>query len=495
VGGGRPVTSGGALKPALVPEAAVALGLRSPVKVRRASDVPGVHRPWVTATATGHITVSGTRAVQVATPNVTTVTWLAGLEEVLRAQIIDPCGADPRILCHVTLTILATDLPPLGEALRQTAGEVMRQRGDWTPFTYFSTRRADVHPVDAVLDVLQDFGALDRGLGLTPLGHYARTQLEQRIPSQITPELPAGELLALLAGLHEQDIWEPAWRWLDDTSPEKATRELLLAATDATPAERIVAIDVAASLGETAASVWRELSQHPNLGPHARMILADFGEDPDLDERDRGWLAVEYALAALSRYGITDACYVLQDLVDPSIQDAVEQSGHPGAGQLRDAVSATAMPIPLCQLKISLRSGLWRRILIPENTTLGRLHDVIRVLMGWDGSHLHAFTVGKHRYSDPFYRLEECGDEEMTRLNRVLPAPKSSITYVYDFGDDWQHEILLEKVLEPDDNLTLPLCVGGSGDNPIEDYNPEYPEKPIPFDQDAINKRLAGSTR
>ncbi|WP_327589351.1 plasmid pRiA4b ORF-3 family protein [Nonomuraea sp. NBC_00507] len=79
--------------------------------------------------------------------------------------------------------------------------------------------------------------------------------------------------------------------------------------------------------------------------------------------------------------------------------------------------------MPVYQLKISLAAAMWRRVLLPEKYSLGRLHQVIRVLFGWSGHHLHVFNVGRRRYSAPFARLEECGDEDLCHLKRVLPAP------------------------------------------------------------------------
>ncbi|MEU4226871.1 hypothetical protein AB0F17_21440 [Nonomuraea sp. NPDC026600] len=97
--------------------------------------------------------------------------------------------------------------------------------------------------------------------------------------------------------------------------------------------------------------------------------------------------------------------------------------------------------------------------------------------------------AGKRRYTDPCYPPEECGDEDLGRVNRVLSAAQSKLLYTYDLGDCWRHEIVLEKV--PDEEIGPPVCVDGRGDNPIEDYCPDYPEDPVPFDRDAINKELA----
>jgi hypothetical protein len=63
------------------------------------------------------------------------------------------------------------------------------------------------------------------------------------------------------------------------------------------------------------------------------------------------------------------------------------------------------------------------------------------------------------------------------------------MSYTYDFGAAWQHEVVLEKVLA-DHPLAHPECLTGEGDNPIEYYDPDDPEDPVPFDAEAINKML-----
>ncbi|WP_143120965.1 plasmid pRiA4b ORF-3 family protein [Streptosporangium canum] len=452
----------------------------------------------MTALAAGFITISGSRAVRVEAPAETTPqAWFVALEQVLQAQVIDPCDADSRIVCQVTLTVMVTEPPPFGQALRQVVAEMMVQRGDWDWDAPYLTEEVMVHPVDRVVEILRDFGALDRRMALTPLGEYARAELGRRVPPPITRDLPAAEVLRLLAVLPEEEIWEPVWRWLDIDpfrvdSTRDALRELLLAAADATPAGRISAVEVIGERGEYALPLWREVREHPVLGAHARSALADLDDGPALAQRDLWWIATDHALAALERHGVTDAWYILRDVVDGGARDAVRDSGHPDAAVLLAALPSTPPPIPAYQLKISLYGGLWRRVLVPENLTLGGLHGVIRVLFGWGDDHLHVFETAKRRYADPFHGLEECGDEYAYRINRALPSPRSKITYIYDLGDCWKHEIVLEKV---HDEVTHPVCVGGKGDNPIEHYDPEYPEDSVPFDQDAVNKRLAARLR
>jgi Plasmid pRiA4b ORF-3-like protein len=73
---------------------------------------------------------------------------------------------------------------------------------------------------------------------------------------------------------------------------------------------------------------------------------------------------------------------------------------------------------------------------------------VIQVLFGWDGDHLHLFQVGKKQYSDPFERLDGTEDEDAVRIRDAV-APGGKITYTYDLGTCWEHEITLEKTLPP----------------------------------------------
>jgi hypothetical protein len=142
------------------------------------------------------------------------------------------------------------------------------------------------------------------------------------------------------------------------------------------------------------------------------------------------------------------------------------------------------------QLKIALqyvRPACWRRVHIPASATLGDLHEVIQVAFAWDGDHLHGFTVGRRRYGDPDFDFEY--DENEITLAAAFRARKA-ISYTYDFGDDWQHEITLEKAVEPASNATHPVCVDGRGDAPVEDCGDDEPAW-ITFDQTDINTRLA----
>lgn len=272
---------------------------------------------------------------------------------------------------------------------------------------------------------------------------------------------------------------------------------LLRAAAAATPVQRVAAVGVIAGLGEPVLPAWRAVVDIPELAHHARAVLAAWQRGPDPDDACQWWLTVEYALATLDRDGAEAACYEVEE---HGGLGALQHSGHPNEKVLRDAVAeffGSGLRLRVFQLKVALSRGrppVWRRILVPASATLGDLHAVIRVILGWGDDHLHSFAADGARYSDPYYELDDCGDESTIRLSRVLPRAGAAMSYVYDFGDWWEHTITLEKIVDADPAVSFPTCLAGRGDAPVEDWNPEYPEDPTPFDRDDINRRLADLT-
>ncbi len=134
---------------------------------------------------------------------------------------------------------------------------------------------------------------------------------------------------------------------------------------------------------------------------------------------------------------------------------------------------AAAAPSRVYQLKITLKGSkppIWRRVEVAEDITLARLHHIIQAAMGWTDSHLHMFSLGRVSYGvpDPGY-VEDVHDERRVKLNQVLTAPKQKLSYEYDFGDSWTHEVLLEKVLAPEPGVSYPRCTAGKHACPPED--------------------------
>lgn len=128
------------------------------------------------------------------------------------------------------------------------------------------------------------------------------------------------------------------------------------------------------------------------------------------------------------------------------------------------------------QLKVTLtgaRPPIWRRLLVDPSTSFRDLHRIIQIAMGWHGSHLHLFQTQDRRVigdpeedTDGFLNLT---DEAQVQLDNVLRREKQEVRYEYDFGDGWEHAVLLEKILPGNDNQPLPHCVKAVRQCPPED--------------------------
>lgn len=173
----------------------------------------------------------------------------------------------------------------------------------------------------------------------------------------------------------------------------------------------------------------------------------------------------------------------------------------------------------ILQIKIEINGimpKIWRRFLVKDNISFQALHDVIQLVMGWENSHLYEFQIGDAAIGcdEEGYNLAEAGFKtlfnspevikmlekvdlkrgpaslDVDKLNRLLkdaeknkPKPKFTVatkigellrsrgqkfSYLYDFGDSWEHSLKVEKVLEGDAQET-PVCLGGERACPPED--------------------------
>lgn len=124
------------------------------------------------------------------------------------------------------------------------------------------------------------------------------------------------------------------------------------------------------------------------------------------------------------------------------------------------------------QLKITLKHTkppIWRRVQL-KDCHLGKLHDIIQSAMGWYDCHLHLFDVGGEQYGVPSEDdWSEVQDESRLRLSRVVNSGIKKFSYTYDFGDNWEHAIQVEKVLAPEAGAKYPLCIAGKRACPPED--------------------------
>lgn len=125
------------------------------------------------------------------------------------------------------------------------------------------------------------------------------------------------------------------------------------------------------------------------------------------------------------------------------------------------------------QLRIRLldvRPPVWRRILVPATITLDRLHAVVQEAMGWSDMHLHEFQVGRNRWGDVDIEDDDGRllDEFDVRLRSIVEHA-GRLRYLYDLGDDWYHEIVVEGEVDGIAGELYPLCVDGAGACPPED--------------------------
>ncbi len=167
------------------------------------------------------------------------------------------------------------------------------------------------------------------------------------------------------------------------------------------------------------------------------------------------------------------------------------------------------------QFKITLKHSkppIWRRVLVPSSYTLKELHYVIQDCFEWTDSHFFSFII-----------FGECHDDEnpgllSKRLNTLELCEKMKFSYIYDFGDGWDHTIILEKILLDEHKMNNTVCIKGKRAGPFEDCggiwgyenliniltdknHPEYDEMfewvgevefdPEAFDLNEINERLA----
>lgn len=119
---------------------------------------------------------------------------------------------------------------------------------------------------------------------------------------------------------------------------------------------------------------------------------------------------------------------------------------------------------------LDIEPKIWRSFIVPGTITLDRLHDVIQIVMGWTDSHLHAFTIGKKRYTEyPEYRDDglPCGKY---RLGDLIKQKGRIFLYEYDFGDCWNHQITVEnsRYFAPESGAELE-CLEGERACPPED--------------------------
>ncbi len=194
-------------------------------------------------------------------------------------------------------------------------------------------------------------------------------------------------------------------------------------------------------------------------------------------------------------------------------EELAKLTAKPSAAKTKDSPA-------IFQLKITLKGSrppIWRRLLVPGKTKLNRLHEIFQDAMGWGHCHLHQFKAGDCFYSMPDPEFDAF-DERKYRLQDLAALPKRRFSYEYDFGDGWDHQVVVEKIVEKDPPYPgHPVCLAGKGKCPPEDcggiwgfyelletlQDPKHPQHkemtewlgrrfdPEAFDLDGTNSRLS----
>jgi len=188
-----------------------------------------------------------------------------------------------------------------------------------------------------------------------------------------------------------------------------------------------------------------------------------------------------------------------------NMQSMLAESYTEARKNLEKELPATPKPhSTIYQLKISIdgaKPPVWRRVLVASTLTFATLHHIIQILFDWDDYHLHEFR-GKHGIYKKREIIEKslrdgetAKDESLYSLEQELKKEGDRLKYVYDFGDDWRHTILLEKILPHEEGKRYPRCVNGRGESFEEDSggiifasDPKNNTQRRPFDKERINR-------
>lgn len=137
------------------------------------------------------------------------------------------------------------------------------------------------------------------------------------------------------------------------------------------------------------------------------------------------------------------------------------------------------------QFKITLKGAkpkIWRRIQVPETYNFYALHVAIQDAMGWRDCHLHQFEM-KHPQTDEKVSIGEPSSEwgfeavipeKNVKITKYFVNPYDKAVYEYDFGDGWEHEVVLERIMLSEANVEYPRCVAGKRACPPEDCGGVY---------------------
>lgn len=374
---------------------------------------------------------------------------------------------------------------------------------------------ADETEAEDAVQALGEFGiAVLRGdvAELTPLGHWLTDVMFRQ--SAPPADADAAALVGALADFPPMVAALMARPWLSARTACAAVGELLAAGNTGSGQERLTALVLARECGEEAAPVWREWAAKDGFGAYARMWLAE-QDDAEPAEADAAWVTVDTLVGMLDALPPEAPVELLPVVLLKQMGGEIGEllrlldgSGHPEAPRLVELlggdpmIQARTLPetgaspralrlVPdgaetagsapsdregragaAYRIKVQLRGvtkpPVWRSLHVPADLSLDRLHEVIQAAMGWEGYHMHVFSDGRCDYGLPDPELGH-RDERKARLSQLLIHVGDTIGYTYDFGDGWEHDIVLEEILPAGAETSGPVCVAGKGACPPED--------------------------
>ncbi len=207
------------------------------------------------------------------------------------------------------------------------------------------------------------------------------------------------------------------------------------------------------------------------------ILLPEFAKRLDLDEANSRMIPLTFDEAKR----ILDALKSDTRKHRAMIQSALERAVTSISNAIEDVTGIGSIPasMRLYQFRITLNESeppIWRRIQV-KNCTVERLHEHIQLAMGWANEHLHRFRIKYEIYGDA--RLLDDGfddqyefiDSTSIKISDVVPksGKRFAFKYEYDFGDDWEHEVLFEGCLIAAEGQKYPICVEGERACPPED--------------------------
>ena len=177
----------------------------------------------------------------------------------------------------------------------------------------------------------------------------------------------------------------------------------------------------------------------------------------------------------LARIGDHPASWLDELLPALELEASPCKAGCMNGGSMRTRASASDSFHEICTLRIELLGTdplIWRELEIPTSITLRVLHDIVQIAMGWFDQHLWEFTIDKQRYGLPMdedWGTDPRRDAAKVRLRDVLAPRKTTIGYIYDFGDCWELRLTITRVRPGAKDVGYPRYIAGECNGPPED--------------------------